>query len=119
MFVKTRFTDEKQDAYSGQSRVAGRLDLLAATIHQPITTSHTRRHGTNEMAEVTEDDEDLLLVKASAGLLDDLQEHLPKLLWKPSATGQSTVSHHGGVHSRVRHKDLSYVVNLVRSTFDD
>lgn len=65
------------------------------------------------MMETTDEDEDLLLVKASAGLLADLERDLPKLLWKPSDNGPSTSTNRGHVHTQVRHKDLSYIINLV------
>lgn len=51
-----------------------------------------------------EDDEDLKLVKASASLLDELVQNLPKLLRRRS----------GKVHALVRTKDLDHIVNLVR-----
>ena len=60
-----------------------------------------------------EEDDDLQLVRASAGLLLDLETHLPKLLWKPSDKGTSSSDVHGPVHTRVRHKDLAYIINLV------
>ena len=39
--------------------------------------------------DTAEDDDDLKLVKASAGLLSDLELALPKLLWRPSQTASS------------------------------
>lgn len=59
--------------------------------------------------ESAEDDEDLKLVQASAGLLDDLEASLPKLLWKHSKTGNG----HGRVHTHIKRRDLEYVSKLV------
>lgn len=61
--------------------------------------------------ESNEDDTDaeLKLVKASAGLLSDLQDALPKLLWRPS----KTTGRRGRVHSQVKRRDLDYVLKLV------
>ncbi|KAK5165127.1 uncharacterized protein LTR77_009224 [Saxophila tyrrhenica] len=56
-----------------------------------------------------EDEDDLRLVQASAGLLNDLQESLPKLLWKPSKSG----TRHGPVHRQVKRRDLDHVINLI------
>jgi hypothetical protein len=64
--------------------------------------------------ETTEDDDDLKLVRASASLLADLETSLPKLLWKSSKTGNS----HGAVHSRIKQKDLTYILNLVRPSHE-
>jgi hypothetical protein len=68
----------------------------------------------NEIAEMEspDDEDDLKLVKASAGLLNDLEASLPKLLWKRSKTGTG----HGPVHKWVKHRDLEYVIRLVRTT---
>lgn len=60
--------------------------------------------------ENAEDEDDLKLVKASAGLLSDLESALPKLLWRPSSSATS----HGPVHTQVRKRDLDYVIKLVR-----
>jgi len=57
-----------------------------------------------------DDEDDLKLVQASAGLLTDLQESIPKLLWKPSKTGAA----HGPVHRHVKRRDLDYVIKLVK-----
>lgn len=62
--------------------------------------------------EAHDEDEDIKLAKASAGLLADLETCLQKVLWKPSRNHAS----HGRVHSRVRQKDLDYIINLVCST---
>jgi tubulin-specific chaperone D len=51
---------------------------------------------------------DLKLVKASAGLLLDLEAALPKLLWK-----RKTSSEGKRVHSQVKQRDLDYVIRLV------
>lgn len=61
--------------------------------------------------EQTEEEDDVRLAKASAGLLSDLELHLPKLLWKSPKSGNDS---HRRVHSRVRRKDLDYIINLVR-----
>jgi hypothetical protein len=63
--------------------------------------------------EGNDDDEDVKLARASAGLLADLELSLPKILWKKPAENQTA---HGRVHSRVRQKDLDYIINLVCST---
>ena len=60
--------------------------------------------------ETAEDEDDLKLVQASAGLLSDLEVALPKLLWNPSKTGSS----HGRVHTQVKRRDLDHVIELVR-----
>lgn len=62
--------------------------------------------------EATDEDDDLKLVKASAGLLLDLESALPKILWKPRKNGSSR----GRVHSQVRKRDLYYVIELVRDS---
>ncbi|KAK3709468.1 hypothetical protein LTR37_010841 [Vermiconidia calcicola] len=59
--------------------------------------------------ETTEDEDDLKLVQASAGLLSDLEAALPKLLWRPSTTG----SGRGEVHRQVKRRDLDYVIRLI------
>jgi hypothetical protein len=63
--------------------------------------------------EGNDEDEDVKLARASAGLLADLELSLPKVLWKKPAQNHTT---HGRVHSRVRQKDLDYIINLVCST---
>jgi tubulin-specific chaperone D len=60
--------------------------------------------------ENTDEEDDLKLVKASAGLLVDLETSLPKLFWKPSKNGHGR----GTLHKTVKQRDLSYVINLVR-----
>ena len=58
-----------------------------------------------------EEDDDLQLVKASARLLSDLEDALPKLLWNPSSkTGSGR-----RVHSHVKRRDLDHVIRLVRN----
>lgn len=63
--------------------------------------------------EANDDDEDVKLARASAGLLSDLELCLPKVLWKKPAQNHAV---HGRGHSRVRQKDLDYIINLVCST---
>jgi hypothetical protein len=63
---------------------------------------------TNKM-EHNEEDDDIKLAKASAGLLADLESCLPKVLWKPSRTK----AERGRVHSNVRRKDLDYIISIV------
>ena len=58
-----------------------------------------------------DEDTDLKLVRASAGLLSDLESALPKVLWRRAESGSS----HGRVHARVKQQDLDYIVKLVRS----
>jgi hypothetical protein len=54
-----------------------------------------------------EGDDDLQLIRASAGLLSDLQSALSKLLWKSGgAQGRR-------VHHLVRLRDLEHVIQLV------
>ena len=60
--------------------------------------------------EGNDEDEDVKLARASAGLLADLESCLQKVLWKPAPSHAT----HGRVHSRVRQKDLDYIINLVR-----
>lgn len=65
--------------------------------------------------EQNEEEDDVRLAEASASLLSDLEKHLPKLLWKPS---RSDTNSHGSVHSRVKRKDLDFIVKLVRGDCD-
>ena len=51
-------------------------------------------------------DDELQLMRASAGLLSDLQAALSKLLWKRG--------HKDRVHHLVRSRDLDHVIQLVR-----
>lgn len=51
-------------------------------------------------------DDELQLMRASAGLLSDLQAALSKLLWKRGDKGR--------VHHLVRSRDLNHVIQLVR-----
>jgi len=60
--------------------------------------------------EANDEDEDVKLARASAGLLADLESCLQKVLWKKPTQNNIT---HGRVHSRVRQKDLDYLINLV------
>lgn len=53
------------------------------------------------------DDEELILVKASAQLLLDLETALPRILWKLDDNGATRA------HRLVRQKDLDLVLNLV------
>ncbi|RMY96738.1 hypothetical protein D0862_08433 [Hortaea werneckii] len=59
--------------------------------------------------ESNDDDADLQLIKASSTLLSDLQDALPKALWRPSKTDSA----HGRVHSHVRQRDLDYILKLI------
>lgn len=59
--------------------------------------------------EPADDDDDLRLVKASATLLGDLEDVLPKLLWKSAKSGNARK-----VHSQIKRRDLDNVINLVR-----
>jgi hypothetical protein len=61
--------------------------------------------------EANDEDEDVKLARASAGLLADLESCLQKGLWKPARDH----AQRGRVHSRVRQKDLDYIINLVCS----
>ena len=56
-----------------------------------------------------DDDTDLKLVRASLGLLSDLESSLPKVLWNRSKAGSDL----GRVHTRVKQQDLDYIVKLV------
>lgn len=60
--------------------------------------------------ENADEEDDLKLVKASAGLLNDLEHDLPRLLFKQSKS-------HRRVHTRVKKRDLDRVANLVRYIF--
>lgn len=59
--------------------------------------------------EGTEEDVDLKLVKASATLLADLEDALPKVLWKSAKSGNGRKA-----HTQVKGKDLDYITRLVR-----
>jgi hypothetical protein len=59
--------------------------------------------------EHNEEDDDIKLARASAGLLADLESCLPKVLWKPCGND----GERGRVHSHVRRKDVDYVIKLV------
>lgn len=63
--------------------------------------------------ESPDDEDDLKLVKASAGLLFDLEAALPKLLWKAKKNDTNLQR----VHTRVKRRDLNYVINLVGSWY--
>ena len=52
----------------------------------------------------SQDDDDLQLMRASASLLQDLEQSLPRLLWKSKAR----------LHQLVRVRDLDYIIRLVR-----
>lgn len=54
-----------------------------------------------------DDDEDLKLIKASAGLLADFETALPKVLWK------SSTSQPKRAHRFVKRRDLNRLVQLV------
>lgn len=58
--------------------------------------------------ENSEEEDDLKLVKASASLLADLENALPKLLSKPAKSGSGR-----RLHTRVKRRDLDYVTRLV------
>lgn len=60
-----------------------------------------------------EDEDDVKLAKASAGLLASLEEHIPKLLYK----SPPSESRNKRVHTRVKKRDLDNVVNIVRCSF--
>lgn len=59
--------------------------------------------------ESPEDEEDVKLVKASAGLLADLEATLPRLLWKRRKSENAARR----VHTQVKQRDLDYVIRLV------
>jgi hypothetical protein len=86
-----------------QRRNSGRENL-------PSRHSHAN---TRDTMEANDEDEDVKLARASGGLLADLESCLQKVLWKPSRNHGAS---HGRVHSRVRQKDLEYLINLVCST---
>ncbi|KAL1303547.1 hypothetical protein AAFC00_006919 [Neodothiora populina] len=54
---------------------------------------------------MSEEDDDIRLVRASASLLDDLEHSLPRLLWKAKPQKR--------VHQLVRKKDLNHVLQLI------
>ncbi|KAK4494350.1 hypothetical protein PRZ48_014648 [Zasmidium cellare] len=54
--------------------------------------------------ENADEEDDLKLIKASAGLLTDLEHDLPRLLFKPGVRR---------AHTRVKKRDLDRVVNLI------
>lgn len=53
-----------------------------------------------------QDDDDIQLIRASASLLQDLEQSLPHLLWKDKQRTR--------VHHLVRLRDLDHVLQLVR-----
>lgn len=59
-----------------------------------------------------DDDEDVLLVRASGALLADLEASLPHVLWKPTNGTKKRV------HQAVRKTDLEHVLGLVRMLSD-
>lgn len=59
--------------------------------------------------ENTDDDDDLKLVQASAGLIADLELALPKILWKQPKKGDP----HRRVHTQVKQRDLDYAIRLL------
>jgi hypothetical protein len=58
--------------------------------------------------EAQEDDDDLKLAKASAGLLSDLERDLPRILWKTKPS-----SGHKRAHTQVKSRDLDRIINYV------
>lgn len=56
--------------------------------------------------ENADEDEDLKLLKASPGLLAELESSIPRLLFKSPSKHRA--------HTRVKKRDLDNVVNLVR-----
>ncbi|KAI7135785.1 hypothetical protein KC352_g30542, partial [Hortaea werneckii] len=56
-----------------------------------------------------DDDADLQLIKASPSLLSDLQDALPRALWRPAKTDSAP----GRVHSQVRQRDLDNILQLI------
>ena len=69
------------------------------------TLPSTSQHEQNDTAQMAaEGDDDLQLMRASAGLLSNLQVALTKLLWK---RGDKRV------HHLVRVRDLDHVIQLV------
>lgn len=60
--------------------------------------------------EGTDDDADLKLVKASAGLLFDLESALPRVLWRRPKPGHEAA---GRVHTQVQRQDLDYILKRV------
>ena len=59
--------------------------------------------------ESPDDEDDLKLIQASAGLLSDLEAALPKLFWKAS----KNKSDGRRVHTYIKRKDLEYIIRLV------
>ncbi|RMZ08063.1 hypothetical protein D0862_04089 [Hortaea werneckii] len=59
--------------------------------------------------ESNDDDADLQLIKASPSLLSDLQDALPRALWRPAKTDSAP----GRVHSQVRQRDLDNILQLI------
>ncbi|KXS97845.1 hypothetical protein AC578_7635 [Pseudocercospora eumusae] len=58
--------------------------------------------------ENADEEDDVKLVKASAGLLADLENELPKLLWKRCTQGKPRQA-----HTKVKTRDLDRIVNLI------
>lgn len=91
------------------SRVKCLEDPLFCLSLLPLYGMFLRQHHNMEN---TDEDEDLKLARASAGLLDDLQAAIPRLLWKANKHDGTTPRR---VHSRVKQRDLDYVIKLVRA----
>ena len=64
--------------------------------------------------EGADDEDDVKLVKASATLLSDLEDALPKLLWKRKRKDGDVIR----VHTQVKQRDLDYVIRLVMLHLD-
>ncbi|KAK4617744.1 Tubulin-specific chaperone D [Fulvia fulva] len=56
-----------------------------------------------------DEDDDIKLAKASIGLLNSLEQDIPKLLYKSALTGTRSKR----VHTRVKRRHLDHVVNLI------
>jgi hypothetical protein len=87
----------------------GATDDYSINASNQIKSDIRRRDRDAAIMEYNEEDDDIKLARASAGLLADLESCLPKVLWKPSRTK----AERGRVHSHVRRKDLDYTINLV------
>lgn len=94
-------------------RVAGleRLESCRLEVHtgQGKEGKERRLLHPPDTMENNEDEDDVKLARASAGLLADLEASLPKLLWKASPTPSAKRR----VHSCLRRRDLDYVLDLV------
>lgn len=96
---------------SGEGWKENRADSSNLEAHdlQSLLLLSSATHDARAMDNADEDD-DIKLAKASIGLLNSLEQDIPKLLYKSALTGTRSKR----VHTRVKRRHLDHVVNLVR-----